>query len=172
MDRRTELAERWGIEPGYFDVHGRRWEADEATIARIAEALSADGKSPVSLERPGLEPNPAFQGYLYAGREQQSRTLYQYSATGVGPYWYGLGIPTLTNSGCYTLNGTCAGQNQTVDEITGGFWWKFYRGALGNAQFGVQLGRIDRKLFTAVGGSPEASMFEGMASFRIYPYQK
>jgi hypothetical protein len=119
-----------------------------------------------------LTPNPAFQGYLYAGREQQSRTLYQYSATGVGPYWYGLGIPTLTNSGCYTLSGTCSGQNQKVDEVTGGFWWKFYRGALGNAQFGLQLGYIERKLFSAVGGSPEANMFEGMASFRIYPYQK
>ncbi len=119
-----------------------------------------------------LTPNPAFQGYLYAGREQQSRTLYQYSATGVGPYWYGLGIPTLTNSGCYTLGGTCAGQNQKVDEVTGGFWWKFYRGPLGNAQFGLQLAHIDRVLFAAAGGSPEAGMFEGMASFRIYPYQK
>ncbi len=119
-----------------------------------------------------LTPNPAFQAYLYAGREQQSRTLYQYSATGVGPYWFGLGIPTLTNSGCYVLNGTCSGQNQKVDEVTGGFWWKFYRGALGNAQFGLQLAHIDRVLFSAVGGSPEAGMFEGMASFRIYPYQK
>ncbi|HEV2702816.1 MAG TPA: hypothetical protein VGV09_14390 [Steroidobacteraceae bacterium] len=119
-----------------------------------------------------LTPNPALQAYLYAGREQQSKTLYQYSATGVGPYWFGLGIPTLTNSGCYVLNGTCSGQNQKVDEVTGGFWWKFYRGALGNAQFGLQLGYIQRTLFNATGGSPDANMMEGMASFRIYPYQK
>jgi hypothetical protein len=117
-------------------------------------------------------PTPAMQAYLYAGREQQSKTLYQYSATGVGPYWYGLGIPNLTNSGCYTLNGTCSGQNQRVDEVTGGFWWKFYRGPLGNAQFGLQLGYIQRTLFEATGGAPAAGMFEGMASFRIYPYQK
>jgi hypothetical protein len=119
-----------------------------------------------------LTPNPAFQAYLYAGREQQARTVYQYSTAGVGPYWYGLGIPNLTNTGCYTLGGTCSGQNQKVDEVTGGFWWKFYRGALGNAQFGLQLGYIERTLFNGVGGSPEANMFQGMASFRVYPYQK
>lgn len=117
-------------------------------------------------------PTPAMQTYLYAGREQQSRTLYQYSTATVGPYYYGLGAPTLTNSGCYTLNGTCSGQNQRVDEVTGGFWWKFYRGPLGNAQFGLQLGYLQRTLFAGIGGAPAAGMFEGMASFRIYPYQK
>ena len=71
-------------------------------------------------------PTPALQALLYAGREQQSKTLYQYSTASVGPYWYGLGIPTLTNSGCYTLAGTCSGQaNRKVDEVTGGTWWKF-----------------------------------------------
>jgi hypothetical protein len=117
-------------------------------------------------------PTPALQTYLYAGREQQSKTLYQYGTATVGPYWYGLGIPNLTNSGCYTLGGTCAGQNQKVDEVTGGLWWKFYRGALGNAQFGLQLAYIQRTLFEGVGGAPDAGMFQGMASFRIYPYQK
>ena len=118
-------------------------------------------------------PFPDLQTYLYAGREQQQRTVYSYSTTGVGPYWYGLGINNLNNSGCYTLSGTCSGQNQKVDEVTGGFWWKFYKGPLGNAPFGLQLGYIERTLFgTTNGGSPEAGMFEGMASFRIYPFQK
>lgn len=117
-------------------------------------------------------PVPSLQTYLYAGREQQSRVLYTYSTTGVGPYYFGLGSPTLVNSGCYTLGGTCSGQNRKVDEVTGGFWWKFYRGPLGNAQFGLQLGYIQRTLFEGIGGSPVAGMFEGMASFRIYPYQK
>lgn len=117
-------------------------------------------------------PVPSLQTYLYAGREQQSRTVYDYATATVGPYYYGLGINNLNNSGCYVLNGTCAGQNRKVDEVTGGFWWKFYRGPLGNAQFGLQLGYIQRTLFTGVGGSPDAGMFEGMASFRIYPYQK
>ena len=122
-------------------------------------------------------PVPSLQTYLYAGREQQSRTVYTYSTATVGPYYYGLGINNLNNSGCYVLNGTCAGQNRKVDEVTGGFWWKFYRGPLGNAQFGLQLGYIERTLFQGIGGAPAngapaAGMFEGMASFRIYPYQK
>ncbi len=122
-------------------------------------------------------PIPSLQTYLYAGREQQSRTQYTYSTATVGPYYYGLGIDNLNNSGCYVLNGTCAGQNRKVDEVTGGFWWKFYRGPLGNAQFGLQLGYIERTLFQGTGvppanGAPSAGMFEGMASFRIYPYQK
>jgi hypothetical protein len=117
-------------------------------------------------------PVPSLQTYLYAGREQQSRTVYDYSAAGVGPYYYGLGITNLNNSGCYVLNGTCAGQNQKVDEVTGGFWWKFYRGPLGNAQFGLQAAYIQRTLFEGIGGAPAAGMFQGMASFRIYPYQK
>jgi len=122
-------------------------------------------------------PIPSLQTYLYAGREQQSRTVYDYSTATVGPYYYGLGITNLNNSGCYVLNGTCAGQNRKVDELTGGFWWKFYRGPLGNAQFGLQLGYIERTLFQGTGGAPAngapaAGMFEGMASFRIYPYQK
>jgi hypothetical protein len=119
-----------------------------------------------------LTPNPTLQAYLYAGREQQAKTLYQYSTATVGPYWYGLGIPNLTNSGCDTLGGTCAGQNQKVDELTGGFWWKFYRGPLGNAQFGMQVGYIQRTLFDGIGGAPNANMIEGMASFRVYPFQK
>ena len=122
-------------------------------------------------------PTPSLQTYLYAGREQQSKALYQYATATVGPYYYGLGSPTLNNGGCYTLGGTCQGQNRKVDEVTGGFWWKFYRGPLGNAQFGLQLGYIERTLFQGTGGtpadgSPSAGMFEGMASFRIYPFQK
>ncbi|HTY94401.1 MAG TPA: hypothetical protein VMC02_10965 [Steroidobacteraceae bacterium] len=117
-------------------------------------------------------PNPTLQAYLYAGREKQFKTLYQYGTPTVGPYWFGLGIPNLTNTGCYVLGGTCSGQNQTVDEVTGGFWWKFYRGPLGNAQFGLQAGYLQRTLFESTGGAPVAGMFQGMASFRIYPFQK
>jgi len=119
-----------------------------------------------------LTPVPELQAYLYAGREQQSRTLYEYSTAKVGPYYYGLGAPTLNNAGCYILNGTCAGQNQKVDEITTGVWWKYYQGKIGNAQIGVQLAYIERTLFEGIGGSPDAGMFQGMVSFRFYPYQK
>ena len=43
----TELAARWGIEPSYLDIQGRRRDADEDTIRRIVEALSARGNQPL-----------------------------------------------------------------------------------------------------------------------------
>jgi len=62
MNDWTEPAQRWGVEPGYFDVIGQRREADQATLRRTVEALSAGGNSPVSLERPAPSPEPAYQG--------------------------------------------------------------------------------------------------------------
>lgn len=61
----TEWADRaaqWGIEPGYFDIQGRRRDADEDTLRRVVEALSAGGNQPVSLDAKAGEPQPAFQG--------------------------------------------------------------------------------------------------------------
>src|SRR5262245_60450273 len=58
----TELAARWGIEPGYFDVHGRRRDADERAVRRIIEALSAGGNQPVSAADHAKPPEVAFQG--------------------------------------------------------------------------------------------------------------
>jgi 4-alpha-glucanotransferase len=58
----TELAGRWGIEPGYFDVQGRRRDAGEDTIRRIVEALSAGGNQPAVAHEPAITPELAFQG--------------------------------------------------------------------------------------------------------------
>ena len=52
--------------------------------------------------------------------------------------------PLFPSTSWFVLGATTARWNQKVDEVTGGFWWKFYRGALGNAQFGLQLGYIQR----------------------------
>ena len=58
----TELAARWGIEPGYFDVQGRRREADGDTIRRIVEALSAGGNQPAFAHEQPKTPERAYQG--------------------------------------------------------------------------------------------------------------
>jgi 4-alpha-glucanotransferase len=58
----TELAARWGIEPSYLDIQGRRRDADEGTIRRIVEALSARGNQPTSVLERAREPTLAFQG--------------------------------------------------------------------------------------------------------------
>jgi 4-alpha-glucanotransferase len=62
MNQLTDLAARWGIEPGYFDVQGTRHEAGEDIVRRIVEALSFGGNQPVSVESRAQTPDPAFQG--------------------------------------------------------------------------------------------------------------
>ncbi len=81
MDQRSELAGRWGIETGYFDIQGGWHEADAEAVRRVAEALSACGSAPAdSLGNPQVE--QAFQGdgrrlwvlavQLYAVRSQRN----------------------------------------------------------------------------------------------------
>ena len=58
----TELAQRWGVEPGYFDVMGRWHTAGQEALRRIVETLSAGGNPPFSPERSAPSPEPAYQG--------------------------------------------------------------------------------------------------------------
>jgi hypothetical protein len=112
-------------------------------------------------------PTPFLNVYAYVGREKESSTYYN-----VGTATYGYGAPEFNNSGCYATSGTCVGNTQSVSEVTGGFWWKYYQGRLGNLQFGLQGAELNRNAFNGVGGAPSANIFIGMASFRYYPYQK
>lgn len=114
-----------------------------------------------------LTPTDRLSIYAYGGREKESATYYT-----VGAATYGYGAPQFNNSGCDALSGTCVGNTRSVDEVTGGFWWKYYQGRLGNLQFGLQGEYLQRDAFNGIGGAPEANMFVGMASFRYYPYQK
>src|SRR5436190_21523718 len=58
----TELAARWGIEPRYLDIQGRRRDADASTIRRIVEPLSARGNQPASVLEQARDPSLAYQG--------------------------------------------------------------------------------------------------------------
>jgi len=112
-------------------------------------------------------PNPFWTVYGYAGREQETAKYYT-----VGTATYGYGAPQFNNSGCEALSGTCVGNTRSVSELSGGFWWKFYQGKLGNMQFGLQGEYLQRNAFRGIGGAPSANMFVGLASFRYYPYQR
>ncbi len=112
-------------------------------------------------------PTPRLTVYGYTGREKESAAYYS-----VGAATYGYGAPQFDNSGCNATGGTCVGNTQSVNEVTGGFWWKYYQGQLGNLQFGLQGEYFQRDAFAGVGGAPKANMFVGLASFRYYPYQR
>jgi hypothetical protein len=117
-------------------------------------------------------PTTALTAFLYLGREKASSTYFN-----VGTATYGYGAPEFNNSGCYATSGTCVGNTNSVQEITGGLWWKFYRGVLGNFQFGLQGAYFERTAFTGVGPgggalTPIANIFMVMGSFRYYPFQQ
>jgi hypothetical protein len=114
-----------------------------------------------------ITPTDRLTGYVYAGREKESSTYYT-----VGTATYGYGAPQFNNSGCYATSGTCTGNTKSIDDVTAGFWWKYYQGRIGNLQFGFEGEYLQRDSFTGIGGAPEANIFVGMASFRYYPYQK
>lgn len=112
-------------------------------------------------------PTNRVKVYGYAGREKESADYYR-----AGAVTYGYGAPTYNNSGCYsTTGGPCMANTNAVEEVTAGFWWKYYQGKLGNLQFGLQGEYFQKNAFAGIGGAPTANMFVSMASFRYYPYQ-
>ncbi len=121
------------------------------------------------------KPVPSLQLYLYGGREQQTSNYFSGTIDNAGVptvYAYGLGNPAYNNSGCYMIGGKCVANPQTVEEVTGGFWWKYYEGQLGNLQLGLQFAYNQVDAFWAEkGGSPSTNVFQTMVSFRYYPYQ-
>ena len=62
MDRWTELAAQWGIESGYYDVHGQHHETDDETLRRVVEGLCEPGSPPASTHPQPRQPQPAYQG--------------------------------------------------------------------------------------------------------------
>lgn len=117
-----------------------------------------------------LTPNSYNTLYLYGGRERAEATAFT-----VGTAGFGYGSILANNTGCELATGTaatCQGNTHQIEEVTTGYWYKFYQGALGNAQIGVQAAYLQRDLFAGVGGAPSSNILIGMVSFRYYPYQR
>jgi hypothetical protein len=106
--------------------------------------------------------------YAYAGSEDvRSKTYALPSTSAVG---YGT-LPGSNNAGCLVEGGACSALNKTVDQYTGGLWWKFYNGSFGQARWGVQYSYTERKAFAdAVGIAPKATENMLFTSFRFYPF--
>ena len=115
-----------------------------------------------------LHATKALDIYAFAGREQEYRRI---NADGTG-----LGLPSANNSGCFIetatniTTSTCAGNTRRIQQLTGGFWDKFYQGPFGRAQVGIQYSYTQRQLFDGVGGMPQTHNNMGFISFRYYPF--
>jgi hypothetical protein len=130
----------------------------DGTIHPIRETMILVGATLHATKRIDL--------YGFAGEERDQRE----SLGNVGATLYGYGNPLLNNSGCLIEGGTCSGVSKDVRQLTFGIWDKFYQGAFGRAQVGVQYSYTDRELFSAVGGAPRANQSMGFVSFRYYPF--
>jgi hypothetical protein len=112
--------------------------------------------------------NKDWDLYAFAGSEDEQQKTYQLSSTTrIG---YGVGV-VANNAGCSVEGGACSPLTKTIDQYTGGFWWKFYQGSFGRAQFGVQYSYTERKAFAdAVGVAPKTQENMLFTSFRFYPF--
>ena len=62
MDKLTANAQRWGIEPEYYDVFGKRHAAGAETLRRLIAAISAGQTRPNHCEEAAGQTPRAFQG--------------------------------------------------------------------------------------------------------------
>jgi hypothetical protein len=117
---------------------------------------------------------PYLDIYAYGGQEHIISSDF---TPGLGAA--GFGSPTANNSGCFIINGTCAGKTRDVFEVTAGFWDTIYSGSFGQVRVGVQYAYIQDTLFAGTGstaplgpfaGSPKFNNNEVYASFRYYPF--
>lgn len=119
-----------------------------------------------------VKPNSLWTVYLYGGLEQAQRTAYTNTAGTTG---YGYGSALYNNSGCDLTSGTastCVANTRQIQQISGGFWWKYYQGPIGNLQLGLQGSYTKRNTFSGVGGDPSTDISMVFISFRYYPYQR
>ena len=122
-----------------------------------------------------LHATPAIDLYVFAGLEKLNRAVTNIG-TAAAPNYFGYGSPTANNSGCFIENGTCAGQTQSLFQITGGMWDKIYKGSYGEVRAGIQYSYTRRSLFEtqvpgAVAYSPHANDSFVLTSLRYYPFQ-
>ena len=116
---------------------------------------------------------PKLDGYLFGGEEREYSQPYN-----IGTTPYGLGSPLVRADGCFSETSTlpCAVGTKSVEQVTAGFWYKFYQGAFGRAQWGMQYSYTER---TAFPGDNALQQNVGQAigrenilftSFRYYPF--
>jgi hypothetical protein len=95
----------------------------------------------------------------------------------VGASYYpggGYGNPGFDNTGCFNPNAggaNCAGNTQTLSELTFGLNWNVLRGRYGTLRTGLQYGNIVRTAYYGLGGTPSAAENLFMFNFRYIPFE-
>ena len=101
--------------------------------------------------------------WAYGGEEHDNRTTYG---------TIGYGNPAAVDTGCAIEGSTlpCSGNTRLLEELSTGFWQRFYTGPWGQIRVGLQYSYIERNAFSGVGGTPQAHENMLYTSFRYYPF--
>ncbi len=127
------------------------------------------GHALLSLES---HPTAKLDVYGYAGVEYADRTAF-INSTGKG---VGYGSPLNNNVGCDTEaaptnqttpnSGTCNADTRAISQAALGFWYRFYKGASGTVQWGLQYTYTSRDTWSGLAVQPKATDNMVFASFR------
>jgi hypothetical protein len=121
-----------------------------------------------------IETHPSTQldVYGYGGFEYADRAAFT-NAAGKG---VGYGSPLNNNAGCETegastgqfapTSGTCTADTRNFYQGNLGFWYRFYKGASGTVQWGLQYSYTKKSAWAGVGGEPTGTDNMVFSSFR------
>jgi hypothetical protein len=117
-------------------------------------------------------PTKDFDLYSYIGAEYADRTAFVNGA-GKG---VGYGSPLNVNTTCQTelaptnnttpVAGACSADTRAFWQANLGFWYRFYKGAAGTVQWGMQYSYTSKNSWSGVGGEPQAIDNMLFTSFR------
>jgi hypothetical protein len=111
--------------------------------------------------------------YAYGGVEYEGRTAFVNSAgSGVG-----YGSPLNDDSGCMVeavptgpfapaSGAPCNADTRAMSQGIVGFWYRFYKGASGTVQWGMQFSHTNRDAWSGIGGQPRGADNMVFNSFR------
>jgi hypothetical protein len=122
----------------------------------------------LSLE---THPTKDLDIYSYIGAEYADRTAFTSGGKGIG-----YGSELNNNTGCQTeaaptnqttpISGTCAADTRALWQANLGFWYRFYKGAAGTVQWGMQYSYTSRNTWSGGGIQPQAIDNMLFSSFR------
>jgi hypothetical protein len=111
-------------------------------------------------------PTDTLDLYLYAGIEEAGRTAFTLAGKA-----FGYGNALYNNSGCLVEGSSlCAANTSRLWQVTGGPWYRLYKGDYGTLQLGAQLSYTRRNIFSGIGGAPSTDELMFFTSLRYFPF--
>ena len=119
-------------------------------------------------------PTPKFDWYLYGGDEYLGRNAGVMNDLTGASKQFGYGNPTLNLAGCYAAESafSCSPSFKSLTQGTTGFYYRFYKGAYGTLQTGLQYSYTHKNTWSGLNGttavSPSANESMVLTNFRYY----